>query len=90
MAAREAVASDHGVSLVFHAQKGPDDGADDTYVGVVNQANSGVAVLALQVSSAGIAIFGFDGDGIAGGGIFVTAGDGSDGGTSIVMGPLRR
>jgi hypothetical protein len=42
--------------------QGPYDGIEDTYVGVVNRAGSGVIVNSLTVG--GASIFGFDGDGI--------------------------
>jgi RHS repeat-associated protein len=55
-----------GTITTTSSGQGPYDGSDDTYVAVVNQANSGVAVQSLQVSSdAGLPIFGFDSDGIA-------------------------
>src|SRR5262249_12127600 len=44
----------------------PYDGGDDIDVGVVNPANSGLALLALKLTGPGI--FGFDGDGISLGG----------------------
>jgi RHS repeat-associated protein len=45
----------------------PFDSDDDTYVGVVNQANSAVALKSLELNS-GAAVFGVDGDGINAGG----------------------
>ena len=42
--------------------QGPYDGADDTYLGVVN--NSGSTINSFTVSSSTADIFGFDGDGI--------------------------
>jgi RHS repeat-associated protein len=56
------VGPDGTISTSFTGQ-GPYDGQDDTYVAVVNAANSGVALQALQVSSAA-SLFGFEGDGI--------------------------
>jgi RHS repeat-associated protein len=63
----------------------PYDGSDDTYVGVINDANSGVALGALELSS-GVGIFGFDGDGI-GGANFVPGGNPSNEGASGYEGP---
>jgi RHS repeat-associated protein len=53
-----------GTTTTTFTGVGPYDGADDTYIAVVNQANSGVAVQSLQLSS-NQAIFSFDGDGFA-------------------------
>src|SRR5262249_44730244 len=47
--------------------QGPYDGEDDTYVAVVNQANSGVAVQSMQLTG-NDDIFNFEGDGIGGDG----------------------
>ncbi|HEV3341679.1 MAG TPA: putative Ig domain-containing protein, partial [Pirellulales bacterium] len=57
----------NGVVTVTSTGQGPYDGSDDTYVGVVNEASSGVAVQSMQLSG-NTTIFGFDADGIGGDG----------------------
>ncbi len=52
-----------GVFTTTYTGQGPYDGIEDTYVGVVNAANSGLALSSINIS--GNFIFGFDGDGQA-------------------------
>lgn len=57
----------NGVISMTLTGQGPYDGEDDTYVAVVNQANSGIAVHSMQLTG-NDNIFGFEGDGIGGDG----------------------
>ena len=57
-----------GTTTTTTTGQGPYEGSEDTYVAVVNQANSGVAVETLQLGGGSTPIFGFDGDGISTGG----------------------